>query len=120
MANDKLYLAVTENAACIKIIIGEYEISASFSQGVGNTRVPDDVVVFRDDVILTEMVLGKEYVPFGSFEELCNIVDKVRNMVEEEQSAHEVEKCPECGHPLVTKWSGVKCSNPDCSYWFCL
>lgn len=28
------------------------------------------------------------------------------------------EPCPECGAPLITKWSGMKC--PECDYWFCL
>lgn len=27
------------------------------------------------------------------------------------------EVCPECGQPLIEKWSGVKCS--VCEYWFC-
>jgi len=27
------------------------------------------------------------------------------------------EKCPKCGHVLISKWSGVKCSH--CDYWFC-
>ena len=26
--------------------------------------------------------------------------------------------CPECGEPLIEKWSGVKCSK--CDYWDCL
>jgi hypothetical protein len=30
----------------------------------------------------------------------------------------EVEPCPECGAPLIEKWSGVKCSK--CLYWYCL
>ena len=25
--------------------------------------------------------------------------------------------CPECGEPLIEKWSGVKCSK--CEYWEC-
>jgi hypothetical protein len=27
------------------------------------------------------------------------------------------DDCPECGSPLIDKWSGVECSR--CSYWFC-
>ena len=27
--------------------------------------------------------------------------------------------CPKCRKPLVTKWSGIKCSDPKCNYWFC-
>lgn len=30
-----------------------------------------------------------------------------------------IDKCPECGHTIIEKWSGVKCSNKECSYWFC-
>ena len=25
--------------------------------------------------------------------------------------------CPDCGAKLISKWSGVKCS--ECDYWFC-
>lgn len=37
----------------------------------------------------------------------------------EELNAPDVIKsvCPECGEPLIEKWSGVKCSK--CEYWFC-
>ena len=27
------------------------------------------------------------------------------------------EVCPECGEPIIEKWSGVKCSK--CDWWFC-
>jgi len=28
--------------------------------------------------------------------------------------------CPDCYSPLVAQpHGGVKCSNPDCAYWFC-
>lgn len=27
------------------------------------------------------------------------------------------EVCPECGEPIIEKWSGVKCS--ECDWWFC-
>ena len=25
--------------------------------------------------------------------------------------------CPDCGAPLIAKWSGVQCSK--CDYWYC-
>ena len=30
-----------------------------------------------------------------------------------------VEACPKCEAALIEKWSGVKCSNDNCDYWFC-
>ena len=27
--------------------------------------------------------------------------------------------CPECGSLVISKWSGEKCSNEDCNYWYC-
>lgn len=27
------------------------------------------------------------------------------------------EVCPECGEPVIEKWSGIKCSK--CDWWFC-
>jgi len=29
------------------------------------------------------------------------------------------ETCPDCGSPVIDKWSGVKCSNEECGWWFC-
>ena len=31
----------------------------------------------------------------------------------------EINKCPKCGSPILDKWSGIKCSNENCDYWFC-
>lgn len=32
----------------------------------------------------------------------------------------ELEKCPECGSKMETRWSGIACTNPQCNYTFCL
>lgn len=43
-------------------------------------------------------------------------------MTDDEFEAFEaalVDECPKCEHKIMTLWSGVKCSNPQCDWWFC-
>lgn len=43
-----------------------------------------------------------------------DIVDKFE---EQEKESEPISPCPECGQPLILKWSGIKCSK--CNYWDC-
>lgn len=35
------------------------------------------------------------------------------------ETADDPDACPKCGAPIQEQWSGVKCSSPDCTWWFC-
>ncbi len=37
-----------------------------------------------------------------------------------EMLGEKVRPCPQCGHRILTQWSGVACANPRCTYTFCL
>jgi len=40
--------------------------------------------------------------------------------MEEIESIEEMyDPCPDCGLQLKALWSGVKCPDPKCGYWFC-
>jgi hypothetical protein len=29
------------------------------------------------------------------------------------------DECPQCGSEIVVQWSGVKCANDACTWWYC-
>lgn len=34
-------------------------------------------------------------------------------------SVDHTRECPECGSPILIKWSGVECASTTCDWWFC-
>lgn len=51
-------------------------------------------------------------------EEDKKLQENIDNSNEELHISDVIESvCPECGEPLIEKWSGVKCSK--CEYWEC-
>jgi DNA repair exonuclease SbcCD ATPase subunit len=51
--------------------------------------------------------------------EVETLKQKLAQMEAKNLSSNPVREsvCPECGEPLIEKWSGVKCSK--CDYWEC-
>lgn len=55
---------------------------------------------------------------FNKMEEDKNLEENLDNSKEELHISDVIGAvCPECGEPLIEKWSGVKCSK--CEYWDC-
>ncbi len=47
-------------------------------------------------------------------------MNKTDSEIEKDQNEEGFDNpCPECQTQLTALWSGVKCPNPKCDYWFC-
>ena len=68
------------------------------------------------EYILEDYEAAMEEWTKDAYEEGQKRTSRAREVLEEAKLPS-VKRCPDCGSPLESRWSGVKC--PDCPYWFC-
>ena len=71
---------------CMKIMVGEYEVSVAFESGFENRepRTPSNIIIFdRNDDNANNHFLGpdNEYYPVNSFQDIFNVVKRVEKEV---------------------------------------
>ncbi|BAV39189.1 hypothetical protein BPT24_066 [Tenacibaculum phage pT24] len=90
-----------------------------------NQSIPDETLDFMKDASLKsleDLKNGDVKVATGNsalVEEWDNTENDHWDEYIEKEPINDAEKCNECGHYMVEKMSGIKCSNDDCNNFKC-
>lgn len=120
--HDPLYDSVSDaDAIEISKIINNYGVSKPYeAEYMVKNRLDDTIYVEVKPTTEKPWIHPINVLNQGFKLDLAvKIIDYLRNRKPlniEEETRH---ICPKCDYSITAKWSGVKCSNPDCDYWFC-